>query len=393
MNYKIWHPSKIINCKINLPSSKSISNRVLIIQALCDNNFTINNLSKSEDTLVLKKALNQEKEINTGHAGTSFRFLTALLSTLENNEYILNGSDKMNNRPIGELVKALKKIGANISFINTKHFPPIKIKGKQLVGGKVNINGEISSQFISALLLIAPSLKNGLELHINGKLVSKSYIKMTLSIMEFFGIKSDWQKNIIAIKPQKYIGKEFTIENDWSAATFWFQIATLSNSCKITLKNLNEESIQGDKISKDIFSKISLDYKFKNGDLILQKNNKPISFPKTINLINNPDIYQSLKTTLYALNIKTKFKGINNLIYKESNRIIDTNNELENLITKKIINTHQDHRMAMSFAPLCLKYGEIIIKNSDVVKKSYPNFWKDFNLAGFKIVPVTDLNN
>ena len=393
MNYKIWHPSKIINCKINLPSSKSISNRVLIIQALCDNNFTINNLSKSEDTLVLKKALDQEKEINTGHAGTSFRFLTALLSTLENNEYILNGSDKMNNRPIGELVKALKKIGANISFINKKHFPPIKIKGKQLVGGKVNINGEISSQFISALLLIAPSLKNGLELHINGKLVSKSYIKMTLSIMEFFGIKSDWQKNIIAIKPQKYIGKEYFIENDWSAATFWFQIATLSNSCKITLKNLNEESIQGDKISKDIFSKISLDYTFKNGDLILQKNNKPISFPKTINLINNPDIYQSLKTTLYALNIKTKFKGINNLIYKESNRIVDTNNELENLITKKIINTHQDHRMAMSFAPLSLKYGEIIIKNSDVVKKSYPNFWKDLNYAGFKIVPVTDLNN
>ena len=167
MNYKIWHPSKIINCKINLPSSKSISNRVLIIQALCDNNFTINNLSKSEDTLVLKKALNQEKEINIGHAGTSFRFLTAFLSTLENNEYILNGSDKMNNRPIGELVKALKKIGANISFINTKHFPPIKIKGKQLVGGKVNINGEISSQFISALLLIAPSLTNGILFFIN----------------------------------------------------------------------------------------------------------------------------------------------------------------------------------------------------------------------------------
>ena len=393
MNYKIWHPSKIINCKINLPSSKSISNRVLIIQALCDNNFTINNLSKSEDTLVLKKALNQEKEINTGHAGTSFRFLTALLSTLENNEYILNGSDKMNNRPIGELVKALKKIGANISFTNKKHFPPIKIKGKQLVGGKVNINGEISSQFISALLLIAPSLTNGIELHIDGKLVSKSYIKMTLSIMQFFGIKSDWQKNIITIKPQKYIGKEYTIENDWSAATFWFQIGALSNSCKITLKNLNEESIQGDKISKDIFSKISLDYTFKNGDLILQKNNKPISFPKTINLINNPDIYQSLKTTLYALNIKTKFKGINNLKYKESNRIIDTNNELENLITKKIINTHQDHRMAMSFAPLSLKYGEITIKNSDVVKKSYPNFWKDLNYAGFKIVPATDLNN
>ena len=385
MNYKISHPTKVVNCEIDLPSSKSISNRLLIIKALCKEKFLIKNLSESDDTILLKNALNsKEKTINVSHAGTSFRFLTSFLSIQKGKEFILNGSDRMKERPIKELVNSLQELGVKIEYLEKEDFPPLKIIGTEIDGGEIEIDGTISSQFISSLLLIAPNLKNGLILKIKGELVSKPYVLMTLKLMGEFGINWTWNKDVITILKQEYVAKNYTVESDWSAATFWFQSASLSEKCKIILRGLNEESIQGDSACKKIFKDLGVDSVFKNGDLILTKN-KRISPSETYNLIETPDIYQSLKCTLFALNKGSEFTGIQTLKNKETDRITAVENELLKLNTPKIIETYNDHRMAMSFAPLSLKFGELQISNPAVISKSYPNYWKDLKKGGFKI--------
>jgi 3-phosphoshikimate 1-carboxyvinyltransferase len=385
MNYKISHPTKVVNCEIDLPSSKSISNRLLIIKALCKKKFLIKNLSESDDTILLKNALNsKEKTINVSHAGTSFRFLTSFLSIQKGKEFVLNGSDRMKERPIKELVNSLQELGVKIEYLEKEDFPPLKIIGTEIDGGEIEIDGTISSQFISSLLLIAPNLKNGLILKIKGELVSKPYVLMTLKLMGEFGINWTWNKDVITILKQEYVAKNYTVESDWSAATFWFQSASLSEKCKIILRGLNEESIQGDSACKKIFKDLGVDSVFKNGDLILTKN-KRISPSETYNLIETPDIYQSLKCTLFALNKDSEFTGIQTLRNKETDRITAVENELLKLNTPKIIETYNDHRMAMSFAPLCLKFGELQISNPGVISKSYPNYWKDLKKGGFKI--------
>ena len=385
MNYKISHPTKVVNCEIDLPSSKSISNRLLIIKALCKEKFLIKNLSESDDTILLKNALNsKEKTINVSHAGTSFRFLTSFLSIQKGKEFILNGSDRMKERPIKELVNSLQELGVKIEYLEKEDFPPLKIIGTEIDGGEIEIDGTISSQFISSLLLIAPNLKNGLILKIKGKLVSKPYVLMTLKLMGEFGINWTWNKDVITILKQEYVAKNYTVESDWSAATFWFQSASLSEKCKIILRGLNEESIQGDSACKKIFKDLGVDSVFKNGDLILTKN-KRISPSETYNLIETPDIYQSLKCTLFTLNKDSEFTGIQTLRNKETDRIAAVENELLKLNTPKIIETYNDHRMAMSFAPLSLKFEELQISNPGVISKSYPNYWKDLKKGGFKI--------
>ena len=385
MNYKISHPTKVVNCEINLPSSKSISNRLLIIKALCKKKFLIKNLSESDDTILLENALNsKEKIINVSHAGTSFRFLTSFLSIQKGKKFILNGSDRMKERPIKELVNSLQELGVKIECLEKEDFPPLKIIGTEIDGGEIEIDGTISSQFISSLLLIAPNLRNGLILKIKGELVSKSYVLMTLKLMGEFGINWTWDKDVITILKQEYVAKNYTVESDWSAATFWFQSASLSEKCKIILRGLNEESIQGDSACKEIFKDLGVDSVFKNGDLILVKN-KRISPSETYNLIETPDIYQSLKCTLFALNKDSEFTGIQTLKNKETDRITAVENELLKLNTPKIIETYNDHRMAMSFAPLSLKFGELQISNPGVISKSYPNYWKDLKKGGFKI--------
>jgi 3-phosphoshikimate 1-carboxyvinyltransferase len=385
MNYKISHPTKAVNCEIDLPSSKSISNRLLIIRSLCKESFEMNNLSESDDTILLKNALNsKEKTIDVSHAGTSFRFLTSFLSIQKGKEFVLNGSDRMNERPIKELVNSLQELGAKIEYLEKEDFPPLKIIGTEIDGGEIEIDGTISSQFISSLLLIAPNLKNGLILKIKGELVSKPYVLMTLKLMGEFGINWTWNKDVITILKQEYVAKNYTVESDWSAATFWFQSASLSEKCKILLRGLNEESIQGDSACKEVFKDLGVDSVFKNGDLILTKN-KRISPSETYNLIEIPDIYQSLKCTLFALNKDSEFTGIQTLKNKETDRIIAVENELLKLNTPKIIETYNDHRMAMSFAPLSLKFGELHIHNPEVISKSYPNYWKDLKKGGFKI--------
>mgnify|MGYP000509730854 FL=1 len=385
MNYKISHPTKVVNCEIDLPSSKSISNRLLIIKALCKEKFLIKNLSESDDTILLKNALNsKEKTINVSHAGTSFRFLTSFLSIQKGKEFILNGSDRMKERPIKELVNSLEGLGVKIEYLEKEDFPPLKIIGTEIDGGEIEIDGTISSQFISSLLLIAPNLKNGLILKIKGELVSKPYVLMTLKLMGEFGINWTWNKDVITILKQEYVAKNYTVESDWSAATFWFQSASLSEKCKIILRGLNEESIQGDSACKKIFKDLGVDSVFKNGDLILTKN-KRISPSETYNLIETPDIYQSLKCTLFTLNKDSEFTGIQTLRNKETDRIAAVENELLKLNTPKIIETYNDHRMAMSFAPLSLKFEELQISNPGVISKSYPNYWKDIKKGGFKI--------
>ena len=385
MNYKISHPTKVVNCEIDLPSSKSISNRLLIIKALCKEKFLIKNLSESDDTILLKNALNsKEKTINVSHAGTSFRFLTSFLSIQKGKEFILNGSDRMKERPIKELVNSLQELGVKIEYLEKEDFPPLKIIGTEIDGGEIEIDGTISSQFISSLLLIAPNLRNGLILKIKGELVSKSYVLMTLKLMGEFGINWTWNKDVITILKQEYVAKNYTVESDWSAATFWFQSASLSEKCKIILRRLNEVSIQGDSACKEIFKDLGVDSVFKNGNLILTKN-KRVSPSETYNLIETPDIYQSLKCTLFALNKDSEFTGIQTLRNKETDRITAVENELLKLNTPKIIETYNDHRMAMSFAPLSLKFGELKISNPGVISKSYPNYWKDLKKGGFKI--------
>ena len=389
MNYKISHPTNVVECEIDLPASKSISNRLIIIQALCKEKFSITNLSNSEDTKSLQKALKDTTNtIDIGDAGTSFRFLTAYLSSLVGSRFILTGSNRMKERPIKELVDALLKLGVEIKYLDKIGFPPLAISGSDIKENKVTIDGKISSQFISALLLIAPTLKNGIKLKISSKIVSKPYIIMTLKLMGEFGIFHTWQENTIEIKPQKYIAKDYDIEADWSAASFWYEIAALSRSCNIILNGLSKNSIQGDRKVIELFKNLGVQTKFKNGSTILTKKKENI-ISKEINLFNTPDLYQPFKCTLFSKNLTTKFLGLQTLKNKETNRIKAVEKELLKLNTTKKITTYKDHRMAMSFAPLCLKYDTLQINDVDVVNKSYPNFWNDFKKGGFIIKPLT----
>ncbi|MEC7646721.1 MAG: 3-phosphoshikimate 1-carboxyvinyltransferase [Bacteroidota bacterium] len=385
MNYKISHPSKIVNCNIDLPSSKSISNRLLIIKYLAKDNFKIKNLSNANDTKILFKALNSlENTININDAGSSFRFLTSFLAIQKNKEFILTGSDRLKKRPIKKLVQALEKMGSKIEYLGRKGFAPLKILGKELKGGAIEIDGSISSQFISSLLLIAPTLEKGIDLKITGKIVSKPYILMTLQLMNKFKINWTWEENIIKIKRQSYISKDYYVESDWSAASFWFQISSLSKDCNITLNGLKNDSIQGDKRILKIFKNLGVSSIFKNEQLILTKK-KITSFPKKINLIETPDLYQPLKCTLFANKIFAEFSGLETLKNKETDRVSAVKKELKKLTKKRAIETYNDHRMAMSFAPMCLKFEELQINNIDVVNKSYPRFWNDLKAAGFII--------
>lgn len=393
MNYKVSHPTKNIFCEIDLPASKSISNRLLIISALCLNKFKIQNLSDSQDTMSLKNAIDSNnRTLDVGAAGTSFRFLTAFLSTLDGLEYILTGSERMKERPIKELVDSLRKLGAEIEYLGKENFPPLKITGKNLTGGKIQIDGSISSQFISALLLIAPNLKNGIELEIVGGIVSKPYIKMTLSLMKYFGVNYDWEDNIIYVKSQKYIAKDYKVESDWSSASFWYQIASLSENCNIKIRGLDKKSIQGDMRLIDLFNRLGVNSEFIRNNLILTKNNN-LNVPKLIDLIDTPDLYQPLRCTIFGLRKSSKFIGLFTLKDKETDRVRSLEKELKKIKSSKIINTYQDHRMAMCFAPLCIVFGELQINNVEVVNKSYQKFWEDLELAGFKITPVTPINH
>ena len=282
----IEHPSKLVKGKVSLPASKSLSNRALIIQAICNEAFSISNLSQAKDTQVLKEALeNISDTINTDDAGTSMRFLTAFFS-IQKQEVVLRGSERMHERPIAPLVEALNSLGADISYLKKDGYPPLHIKKGNIQGGTIQLNSTISSQFISALLLIAPSLNGGLTIKLKGDLVSKSYLEMTLKMMTYFGIDYKWNSQKIHIKEQQYKAKDIRIENDWSAVTFWLEIVAIAEQAQIELNGICKNSWQGDVKALSIYSKLGVNFRFDNNQLILFK--EPKKTYQTTKLIKNP---------------------------------------------------------------------------------------------------------
>ena len=407
MSYLLQHDNKDFSGFFKISGSKSISNRLLILKYLFSG-ITIKNLSNSDDTKVLEKYLKKTSTtIDIGHAGTAMRFLTAFLAIKEDQQFILMGSERMKKRPIKILVDSLNKLGSNISYTQKKGYPPIKIKGKKINGGEIILNSNISSQYITALILIAPVLKEGLKIFLDGLVTSRPYIIMTLSLLSDLGIKNKFEKNIIVINPTKKINELiYSVESDWSSLSYYYSIIALSKNSKINVGNFYEKSTQGDRKLVEIYSKLGVDTKFlkKEGRVILSK--KPgFRSPKkiTLHLIDNPDIAQTILVTCLGLGILCNISGLHTLKIKETNRLKAMKNELKKLgadvkiksesicllplrrINKNIsINTYDDHRMAMAFSPLALLVP-IKIKEPDVVSKSYPNFWKDLKSINYKI--------
>ena len=393
---------------IELPGSKSESNRALIINELSGKKSLLNNLSSSIDTKIFQKALaSKESVIDIGDAGTAMRFLTSYFAATKQDK-ILTGSVRMLERPIGLLVDALNFIGADIEYLGKAGFPPIKINGSKSFFNKniIKLSANISSQFISALLLIAPVLPDGLDIEIEGTIFSKPYIDMTLAVMRCFGIKSNFVGNKISIRKQSYIPSEYTIESDWSCASYWYAMTALANDPFIFLKGLKRLSLQGDSITQEWFKPFGVITEFSDNGVFITKGEEDLSsLPEIIDFSDHPDLAQTMIVLCAAKNIKCKFTGLNSLRIKETDRIQALQNELKKLNilfiedapdifsihgifdinATPLIETYNDHRMAMAFAPLAVKCSEIGINKPFCVKKSYPAFWEDMKIAGFKI--------
>ncbi len=395
------------NIRIDISGSKSESNRLLILQAQFPN-ISIENLSESDDTIVLQEGLRIVNGIvDVHHAGTAMRFLTAYFSAKEGVEVTLTGSQRMQERPIRILVDALKDLGADIEYLKNEGFPPLKIKGKLLQEKEVKIRANVSSQYISALMLIAPMLPNGLKISLEGETTSIPYIEMTLSLLKKVGIIANFSKDEILISSTENIqDKNLRVESDWSSASYFFSLVALSVDCEMTLCSLSEESLQGDSVLVQIYDSLGVDSVFNdyNKTISLSKKNKELPNSLLLNLSNTPDLAQTIAVTCFGLGISCKLTGLHTLKIKETDRLFALKNELEKLgailqvddnslylekssriESNKIIKTYQDHRMAMAFAPLSLKTN-ITIDNAGVVSKSYPNFWKDLEKTGVRCV-------
>jgi len=407
MIYRITKKDKLLKGSIHLTASKSISNRVLIIRALCDEPFEIQNLASANDTILLEKLLNTFPGIlNAEDAGTAFRFLTAYLSQ-KPGQWFLTGTDRMKERPIGILADALRKIGAEISYDEKENFPPLKISGKKLNGGSVEMDGSTSSQFISALLLIAPTLGNGLTIKLTGEISSRPYIDMTLKLMNEFGVIHTWNENVLSVKQQKYVSKNILIESDWSAASYWYEMAALSDNVDLTLTGLDKNSSQGDAVIAEMMKQFGVVTSFSNDGIRLSKTSVILPQKFSYDFQSCRDLVQTMAVTCVALGVKAEFRGVKNLRIKETDRLLAMQSEFRKVGSTSIISdfgfeildsqlrtpdsklqTYIDHRMAMSFAPLAIKLGEVEIENPVVVKKSYPEFWNDLKSVGFEIEKI-----
>jgi 3-phosphoshikimate 1-carboxyvinyltransferase len=383
---------------LTISGSKSESNRLLILQKLYPQ-ITIQNLSDSDDTRHLQEALiNPLETVDIGHAGTAMRFLTAYFAIQNGKKTLLTGSDRMQNRPIEILVKALQSIGADITYENKEGYPPLFIKGKELTDNAVHIKGNVSSQYLSALLLIAPKLKQGLHLNLVGEVTSRPYLEMTLSLLKQISVDYSWQDNSISVLPKEIVTPQtIKVESDWSSASYFYSLAALSDDASIKLSSFKKNSLQGDSALISIYKKLGVDTVFNDDVITLVKtsNLKPQNLK--LNLVKTPDLAQTIAVTCFGLRISCHLTGLHTLKIKETDRLVALKTELEKLgavvdITddslylhpaKEIksnikIATYKDHRMAMAFAPLCLK-APIIIEEAEVVSKSYPTFWDDFN--------------
>lgn len=404
LQYKITPPDRL-RTTVQLPASKSMSNRALILNALSLSSYPIKNLSDCEDTQVLIDVFNsQSNQFDIKAAGTAMRFLTAFLAGMEG-EWIIKGSKRMHERPIYPLVETLVALGAEINYLEKEGFPPLQIKGKRLRGGEVYLSGGISSQFISALLMIAPGMENGLVIHIENEIVSKPYIRLTLSMMEKCGVTAKWDGNDIIVKPQVYNAVEFVVEPDWTAASYWYEMVSLIPGAEVTLKGLGRNSLQGDANVTNLFSDLGVSTEYTSDGIII-RNTKKRTTKFFHDFVDEPDLAQTFAATCCFMGKPFLFSGIQSLKIKETDRVAALINELKKLgyllkendigmlewdgercLPEKepAIDTYDDHRMAMSLAPGAIVSGSIIINDPKVVSKSYPTFWKDLKEAGFTI--------
>lgn len=402
------------NVQIEIGGSKSESNRLLVLQALFPN-ISIRNLSKSDDTIVLQQGLKFDKGIvDVHHAGTAMRFLTAYFAAKEGTEIILTGSQRMRERPIGILVDALRNLGADIEYLENEGFPPLKIMGKNLFENSVRIQAGVSSQYISALMLIAPMFPNGLIIHLEGQTTSAPYIEMTLSLLLKLGIKASFEQNTIQISSKTKISDiDITVESDWSSASYFYSLSALSEKFEIKLSNFTEHSMQGDSELTKIYEILGVETKFEsigsdpdNGQKIitLSKQNIPLPDSLLLDLSNTPDLAQTIAVSCFGLGMGCHLSGLHTLKIKETDRLVALKTELEKLgasvtiddnsfhleksstiNSESKIETYQDHRMAMAFAPLAI-CTNVTINNAEVVSKSYPNFWNDMEKTGIECV-------
>ena len=411
--YRLTAPRRL-DMTVDLPASKSISNRALIIHALSGGSTLPENLSDCDDTSVIIDALRtMPEEINIKAAGTAMRFMTAYLSVTPGT-HILTGTERMKHRPIGILVDALRTLGANIEYIGEEGYPPIRITGSTLQGGLLEIHGNVSSQYISALLMIGPMLKDGLTLRLLDHIISRPYIDLTLWMMGEFGAEAEWTSaDTITVNPKPYKSRDYFIENDWSGASYWYEILALNDDpeSEIRLTGLMDGSKQGDSITRYIFSLLGVKTKLQSKKagipqtITLKKNGHCV--PKLeYDFVNCPDLAQTFVVACAAMNIPFHFTGLSTLKIKETDRIEALKTEMRKLgyVVKDIdgsellwdgercepsleqgIDTYEDHRMALAFAPYAMKHNGLVINNPQVVTKSYPHYWDHLRQAGFKV--------
>jgi len=420
MDIHLHQIAEIHNAHLKISGSKSETNRLLLLQALYPN-IVLENVSTSDDSEVMQKALTTNfssshcppersrgiQEINIHHAGTAMRFLTAYFAIQEGSEVVLTGSARMKERPIQVLVDALRQLGADITYEENEGFPPLRIKGKKLLQNQVTLAANVSSQYISALLLIAPKLENGLQLTLEGKITSVPYIQMTLDLLKQIGIKTIFNQNKITVETQPTTNNQqpttLTIESDWSSASYFYSIIALSTEgTQITLSKYKANSLQGDSALTEIYKNFGVATTFNENSITLRKTNYQLSIIN-YQLNNTPDIAQTIAVTCFGLGLSCHLTGLHTLKIKETDRLLALQNELQKLGGKVTITddslqleasaeinsnikiaTYNDHRMAMAFAPLALKVP-IIIEDAEVVSKSYPNFWHDLKSIGFQV--------
>ncbi len=393
--------------EVSITGSKSESNRLLLLQALYPE-IEINNLSNSDDSVLMQKALESEDNIiDIHHAGTAMRFLTAYFSTQVGREVILTGSKRMKERPIKILVDALKDLGAEIYYTENEGYPPLRIKGKRLTKKEVSLEANVSSQYISALLLVASKLEQGIELTLVGKITSVPYINMTLALLKEIGIETEFVENKIMVKPFSNAPEKtkLTVESDWSSASYFYSVAALSDvGTEIKLSSYKKNSLQGDSVLAEIYNQFGVETTYEDESILLKKKEDISGHDKIeLDLSNAPDIAQTISVTAFGLGQECYLTGLHTLKIKETDRLVALKTELEKFeatvnITDDTLHlkasdsikedvsvaTYNDHRMAMAFAPLGLR-TPFVIEDAEVVSKSYPEFWEDFKSIGFSL--------
>ena len=415
MNLKLSYNLPTLKTNLQISGSKSETNRLLVLQALYPN-LVLENTSSSDDSEVMLNALqnfqlptSNFQLVDVHHAGTAMRFLTAYFAIQEGREVIVTGSPRMKERPITILVDALNQLGAEITYEEKEGFPPLRIRGNKIVKNRVALPANVSSQYISALLLIAPKLENGLELVLEGEITSLPYIKMTLDFLNQIGVKTLFENNTIKVThhPLPNTQQLITVESDWSSASYWYSIVALSEiGFQLTLSNFKKNSLQGDSALVEIYKNFGVQTVFNDKEISLSKVETLIPETLNLNLNNYPDLAQTIAVTCFGLGISCQLAGLHTLKIKETDRLEALQTELTKLgadiqVTSEalrlqpaasiksniVISTYQDHRMAMAFAPLVLK-TTLIIEEAEVVSKSYPTFWNDLKKVGFEITKV-----